>query len=167
MSGSWNGPFINEIFLEEDARVILSIPSSISSRDDSYCWHFTKYDEYSMSLGYKVCADLDIVESTSGDQGVGFCWDNVWDLNLPLKIKFFIWRACCNWIPMQVNLAQLMVPVSGVCPICSFGYETTFHALLSYPKLKVVRHLFIATFGKIQKVKGNFFDFFRDCAMSR
>ncbi|KAK4856093.1 hypothetical protein QYF36_014025 [Acer negundo] len=77
VSGSWNGPLINEIFIEEDARAILSIPSSISTRDDSYCWHFTKYGEYSVSSGYKVCVDLDIEEFTSSDQGVGFCWDKL------------------------------------------------------------------------------------------
>ncbi|KAK0577567.1 hypothetical protein LWI29_035204 [Acer saccharum] len=162
-SGSWNGPLINEIFMEEDARAILSIPTNLSSRDDSFYSHFTKYGEYSVSFGYEVCAALDILKSTSGSQGNGFCWNRIWALELPPKIKIFIWRACNSWISTQVNLAKRKVLVSGVCPVCSSSFEATIHALWSCSKLKAVRSMFGVTNGWNQIKKGCFLDFFGVC----
>ncbi|TXG73320.1 hypothetical protein EZV62_001899 [Acer yangbiense] len=65
VSGSWNGPLIKDLFIEEDAKEILAIPTSHFHRDDTPCWHFTKNGEYSVSSGYKVSIADDITVSTS------------------------------------------------------------------------------------------------------
>ncbi|TXG70336.1 hypothetical protein EZV62_005271 [Acer yangbiense] len=73
--------------MKEDAKEILSIPTSLSSRNDSFCWHFTKYGEYTVSSGYKVYAALDSTVSPSGSQDNGSCWDRIWALEVPSKSK--------------------------------------------------------------------------------
>ncbi|TXG63723.1 hypothetical protein EZV62_010717 [Acer yangbiense] len=53
-SGGWNGQLIQELFDENEAEAILSIPASSNLRSDSVCWHYTSDGEYSVRSGYKL-----------------------------------------------------------------------------------------------------------------
>ncbi|KAK1592590.1 hypothetical protein Q3G72_027493 [Acer saccharum] len=50
--------------------------------------------------------------------------------------------TCNSGILTQVNLAERKVPASGVCPVCSFDFEMTIHALWSCSELKAVHRMF-------------------------
>ncbi|KAK4846282.1 hypothetical protein QYF36_015362 [Acer negundo] len=85
-------------------------------------------------------------------------------LNLPSKIKVFVWRACHHqWLPSTVNLARRKVPIDGLFPVCSKSFETTIHAMAlsvmililwclgvvdSWPILIQLIFMLIATWGR-------------------
>ncbi|KAI9160967.1 hypothetical protein LWI28_013243 [Acer negundo] len=113
--------------------------------------------------GYKLGSLMEPVPSASNGSGVGFRWKEIWGMDVALKIKIFLWRACHNWLPTKVNLAKRRIPVDGLCPMCNNVYETTFHAVWGCSKLKTVR----SSFGILQVMSLGknieFQDFFHAC----
>ncbi|KAK3183909.1 hypothetical protein Dsin_031195 [Dipteronia sinensis] len=77
--------------------------------------------------------------STSGLGGHASWWKYIWRIQIPLKIKVFICRACHYWLPAMVNLVKRGVQVDSCCPLCKRTLESMFHALWGYPKLKLIR----------------------------
>ncbi|KAK3229333.1 hypothetical protein Dsin_001214 [Dipteronia sinensis] len=63
-------------------------------------------------------------------------------IEIPSKVKVFIWRACGNWIPKMKNLCRGGVPVSPTCPLCAVKDESTWHALCGCRCLKDVQLAF-------------------------
>lgn len=55
----------------------------------------------------------------------------LWKLNIPNKIKLFVWRSFHDCIPTNVNLSRHDVEVEVVCPLCRKHPETTNHALFT------------------------------------
>lgn len=56
-------------------------------------------------------------------------WHHVWKMNIPPKIKVFIWQVCTDCLLTADKLSQKKVECSPICPLCSNEYETTFHIL--------------------------------------
>ncbi|KAK3212813.1 hypothetical protein Dsin_017519 [Dipteronia sinensis] len=165
-TGVWNTPLIQEIFLEDNARSILSIPCSLSRREDSLCWHYTPDGNYTVKSGYSVGVSLCSTVSTSGLLYSGFCSKTLWMCHLPSKIKIFLWKAIRDWIPTHANLARRRVPVEGMCPVCSCQFETTVHALWGCRNLKKVRYRFCLLTGLHYDRSGCFPDFFFYCCQN-
>ncbi|KAK4850558.1 hypothetical protein QYF36_007797 [Acer negundo] len=66
-------------------------------------------------------------------------WWKLWKLNIPQKIKIFIWKGCYDWIPTRFNLRGRRIQVIDLCPWCTKSSETTIHALLECNKFKSAR----------------------------
>ncbi|KAK2657966.1 hypothetical protein Ddye_011018 [Dipteronia dyeriana] len=137
-SGAWNVPLIRHLFLEVDAYVIFSIPTSATHVVDTLCWHYTADGNYSVKSGYKLGNESEYLNraSSSGSGLLESWWKTLWHLEIHTKVKVFIWRACRHWIPTRQCLAARHIPVEGVCPICLRDSETVLHALWGYKRLK-------------------------------
>ncbi|KAK3221480.1 hypothetical protein Dsin_008505 [Dipteronia sinensis] len=62
----WNIDLLQRCFIADDVDMILSIPSSNSSMDDSMLWHFEKDGMYLVRSGYRVRRNLSSNPSSSG-----------------------------------------------------------------------------------------------------
>ncbi|KAL5732416.1 hypothetical protein ACOSQ2_032108 [Xanthoceras sorbifolium] len=56
-------------------------------------------------------------------------WLALWNLNIPPKIKIFIWRVCHNAIPSLCNLYSRKIVVDPCCSRCGDAPESSAHAL--------------------------------------
>ena len=56
-------------------------------------------------------------------------WKMIWDLNVPPKIRNFMWRAVSNILPMQDNLYRRKVAVESTYEFCRQHPETKAHLL--------------------------------------
>ena len=65
-------------------------------------------------------------------------WNHIWDLEVPNKIKHFIWRACRKSLPTKKNLFIKKVTRNAVCDLCHVGVEDVIHALWGCQVLKEV-----------------------------
>lgn len=54
----------------------------------------------------------------------------LWDLNIPHKVKLFVWRAFHNILPTGQNLIHRGIGSVRGCRRCQEGLETGFHALV-------------------------------------
>lgn len=63
--------------------------------------------------------------NTTVPQSVG--WKKVWHLQLPHKVKVFIWRFCRNVVPVRRRLSARGIRIPITCPMCSIDIEHMSH----------------------------------------
>uniref|UniRef100_A0A7N2MF44 Reverse transcriptase zinc-binding domain-containing protein n=1 Tax=Quercus lobata TaxID=97700 RepID=A0A7N2MF44_QUELO len=75
-------------------------------------------------------------------------WHKMWKLDVPPKVRTFLWRACSEILPTRANLARKRLPIDPRCDICRHEEETVCHVLWECPLATNVWALFK---GKLQK----------------
>lgn len=78
-------------------KILISV---VNSRD-IWVWHYDKKGIYNVKSGYKLYMNLKINSSASNSTGGQKIWKQMWKLNIPKKIKHFIWRAIHNILPTE------------------------------------------------------------------
>jgi hypothetical protein len=62
-----------------------------------------------------------------GSAQINPLWDIMWKLNIPRKVKIFLWKALHGVLPELAILAGRHIKVSPQCPICRSGLEDICH----------------------------------------
>nr|POE61472.1 putative ribonuclease h protein [Quercus suber] len=136
----------------------MSLPLCITSQPDSLVWLVEKSGQFSIKSGYKcLCEDPQASEpdSESAEVQRSF-WKGVWKLNIPGKIKHFLWKSCTNSLPTKNNLLKRIVISKNVCHLCSEHPEDVMHAMWRCSK---VRQVWQRSFGWLdhnQVAEGSF-----------
>ncbi|KAK3188614.1 hypothetical protein Dsin_028175 [Dipteronia sinensis] len=138
----WNEEMMAHLLIPADREAILSIPVSWSGGQDCIRWFFDKSGEFMVKSGYNVALSKKTQVSVSNPSFQHKWWNSLWCLNLPPKVKVFIWRACLNALPSLVNLWKRKVVGVSRCDRCSCFSETISHALF---ECKVVRQIWKGT----------------------
>ncbi|KAL5742583.1 hypothetical protein ACOSP7_011960 [Xanthoceras sorbifolium] len=113
-SGAWDLALVRSSFAPIDADCILSLPTSVRSCPDKLMWHHSKDGMYSVKSGYWLAASLARDEASSSSPSAGSSWWKfLWGLNIPAKVRMFVWRACRNLLPTRSLLAARRVPVGA------------------------------------------------------
>lgn len=128
----WNRGLLNSIFLPWEADQISRIPLSPLLPPDLLYWSRNKSGLFSVRSAYHLACDLKTPfsrgESSKGAVMEKF-WKQLWHLNLPRKIKLFLWRSCRNSLPIGQNLMKRNIQVSPLCTICGLDLEIATHNL--------------------------------------
>ena len=107
--------------------------------DDRLFWPFTQIGTYTSKLGYRFLKSKEeTAENPARLTEERELWRGIWSLQVPNKIKNFIWRACCNSLPMKENLVHQTIIENPLCDRCFCANESAFHALWSCGELDVV-----------------------------
>ena len=140
----WKSDEVNRVFLPHEASLILSIPLSRRQPPDCASWSCTPSGNFSTSSAYKLLAAAASSDraSTSNQADQSGLWKRLWKLQVPNKIKHFIWRVCNNALPTKCNLKQRHIADSDVCKLCNDAPEDALHALCfcSYVALVWLTH---------------------------
>ena len=129
----WNTNLVDLIFIPSEMQLIQSIPVCHFAQKDFPFWPRSRTSMYQVLTGYHLLCDLqdNEVASSSDTAGQQKFWNSLWKLNIPNKVKFFLWRACTNSIPTMLNLYKRKIVPSSVCSHCHVGEESVLHALWS------------------------------------
>lgn len=127
-SDQWDDDLVNDIFIERDANLILSIPMQ-RIQEDSWYWRGEKMGFYSVKSAYAKLRDQK--EASNARDNPGF-WRKLWNLKIPLKVKHFLWRANSGTLPTKDILISRRVNVCSLCPVCNINSETTAHVLVNF-----------------------------------
>ncbi|CAN1787821.1 Putative ribonuclease H protein At1g65750 [Linum perenne] len=65
-------------------------------------------------------------------------WNEVWKLQIPPKVKHFLWTLARGILSLRSNLNRRKIPVPIECGLCDAGVEDEFHMFLNCPKEKEV-----------------------------
>jgi hypothetical protein len=136
---TWNTGLISEVFLEEEAELIRSIPLSPLPVEDRLIWRGTKNGLFSVrSAYYMEMENIANLQGSMSKPDEGRNWKEIWKLKVPNVVKHFLWKALNNLLPTRTNLAKKGVIQDTICPICENKDETVEHILWSCPSSKDV-----------------------------
>ena len=130
-SPTWNKEVVTATFLPFEAEIILKIPLSSYSQDDMLIWGGTKNGAYAVLSGYHFLLN----ESHRADPGpsdislLTKVWNTVWSLQVPPKVRHFLWQASHESLPTRNNLHRRHVIDDPMCTSCNSEPESTLHIL--------------------------------------
>ena len=133
----WNFSLLKRVFLPFEAEIIGDIPLSTRLPEDKQIWAETSNGLFLVRSAYKVAMDLskpiEFASSSDGDSMRQF-WKKLWKIQVPHKIRHFIWRAACDILPTKVNLVHRHVILEGGCEKCGDNLESLLHLCRECPK---------------------------------
>ena len=103
---AWNKELIEQNFLPWEAERIQSIPVSHFPMDDMLIWPLTTDGNYSIKSAYQLLSSESraALPSSSEAEGCKHFWNRIWKLQVPNKVKHFLWRASRESLPTKLNL---------------------------------------------------------------
>lgn len=122
-------------------------------------WKESRNRIFPVKSAYKVA--LRLRENTQAEHSrAGLnrpIWKKIWKLNIPPKVRNFLWRAGSNILPTRENLRRHRVQVEPWCELCCQCRETVAHVLWECP---LARNVWALCQGKVQKCPNTVQDFF-------
>ena len=132
----WRNEVIDHVFNPIEAEMIKAIPLSSSSQVDTLIWPFNPSSQYSVKSSYKFLQEC-AKNSHASAQESAF-WKKVWGLEVPSKVKNFVWRACREALPTRKNLQRRKIVPDGLCDLCKAREEECSHALFFRSVVQVI-----------------------------
>jgi len=131
---------IDHCFNLTEAEAIKSIPLSSTSQLDKLIWPFTPTSQYSVKSGYRFLFESNSpqpLSNPSSTQSMGW-WKKLWKMEVPNKVKHFVWRTCREALPTKANLSRRRIIPDGVCDRCETHRDDSSHALFFCFDVQVV-----------------------------
>ena len=127
----WDRGKISTLFAYRTRMEILSIPLQNSTAQDKMEWKENRNRIFTVKSAYKVA--LRLQENTQAEHSrAGLdrpIWKKIWKLNIPPKVRNFLWRACSNILPTRENLHRRRVQMEPWCELCCQCTETVARAV--------------------------------------
>ena len=140
---------LQQHFLSFEVSHIKAIPLCWTDQEDCLIWPGCKDGNYSVKTGYQLLCESKIVDaaSSSDSSKQTLFWKRVWKLQIPNKIKVFLWRVCSNALPTLENLKRRKIMEDAKCKACLAAEEDALHAIWGCEKL---RHIWFPCFSWVQ-----------------
>ncbi|KAH9744054.1 putative reverse transcriptase/RNA-dependent DNA polymerase [Citrus sinensis] len=139
--GEWKRDWIQQHFIKEDAKIISRIPLPRHTALDELCWHYDKLGNYLVKSGYQLALKENFPSAPSSSNPDPRQWNAIWKLDLPEKIRIFMWRAVKNLLPTAENLWK---KEGGARPNMSkmqAGNGNSVHAMVECKAARKIRQL--------------------------
>ncbi|XP_075654689.1 uncharacterized protein LOC142624833 [Castanea sativa] len=107
-SWQWDRGKLVATFTPRTCKKILSLPLNHVDSQDTLVWTKNKAKTFSVKTAYRVALRLKsaaLAEHLSV-RAHGVTWGKIWKLNVPPKVRTFLWRACSNCLPTRDNLSR-------------------------------------------------------------
>ena len=119
-SMQWNRPLIQATFMQATQNDILRIHLSNTRTRDKLYWKENKAQRFTVKTAYHVTLrlhrEVGVEHSTVGEEKR--FWNRIWKMNVPPKVRNFVWRACNDILPTRANLYRKKVYTDPLCAIC-------------------------------------------------
>ncbi|GAA0185225.1 hypothetical protein LIER_32513 [Lithospermum erythrorhizon] len=100
---------VEQLLGSEDAANVLAIPLSRRIVRDKLVWHHIRSRVYLICSGYKCACDMKRngkvrgIEKGECSNGVVVdpCWNTLWQMQVPPRVKSFLWKALHNILPTK------------------------------------------------------------------
>ena len=99
--------------------------------EDILIWPYTADGDYSVRSTYRMLVDNEnqSLPSSFAPNGVGSMWKKIWKVQVPHKIRHFLWCATKDSLPTKQNLVARHIPFGNVCDGCGDHSESVMHVL--------------------------------------
>ncbi|KAL7193561.1 hypothetical protein ACSBR2_025213 [Camellia fascicularis] len=129
---TWDEAQLRTLVSNTDCDAILSISIAMKEGNDTLVWHHDSKGCYTVKSGYQEAVKQAHIQSNLPGSSTDWSakeWKFAWSLNLPPKLKHFIWRIYHNALATKQNLWRRRCAHSAVCPICLSEVKTIEHLL--------------------------------------
>lgn len=125
---SWDKQKIFKIFLPFKAEHICNIPIVRRIHEDMLYWPWEKNHNYSIRSAYHL-QNKKVNLLTRYSEVVSH-WKWLWNLNMPPKVRLFLWKLCLNGIPTKSCLIEKGFNTNPACYLCGETEESATHMFL-------------------------------------
>ncbi|KAG8481351.1 hypothetical protein CXB51_026276 [Gossypium anomalum] len=131
----WREDLIRTTFEPDDADRILCIPLANEAHPDMTFWREEHSGEFTVRSAYKMLQNQSSTTYPMDSHTMALpFYKQLWELQLPNKIKILAWKVSWNFIPTMVNLHQRRVVPTAICPRCRTGTENLRHFFVECPE---------------------------------
>ena len=106
VTSTWDQTLLHQHFFTFEAQRIMAIPLCLTNQSDVLIWTGCSNGEYSVKSSYKqLCEEENnsVASASDGSLQKSF-WKRIWKIQVPKKIKTFLWQVCSDALPTKVNL---------------------------------------------------------------
>ena len=130
ISRKWDVNLLHGLFDPQEEKLIMSTPLCHTFVEDKLIWLFTSSGIFTVKSNYNFLAKENLDNLTSGNpmHGSGI-WKLVLGLNVPNKVKNFIWHSCRDDVPVKKNLKNRKILPINICDNCKQSLKSILHAL--------------------------------------
>ena len=122
----WDMGELRAKFLPMDVATIQAIPISSRVQADFWAWHHDKKGIFSVRSAYRMLACtkerreawLYSTAIGSDHQGLQKSWTSLWHIQVPSKLRIFLWRLVKQSLPSSDLLLRRHVSPVRNCAIC-------------------------------------------------
>ncbi|KAA3457895.1 reverse transcriptase [Gossypium australe] len=122
----WDRELILNTFPADVADLILRIPLSQNPHVDLLAWHGEPSGEFSVRSSYKLLQNVDPTAYALQSNYRDF-YRKLWRIDIPIKIKIFIWKSSWNYLATKANMLICRLAVNSLCPRCGLAEENMNH----------------------------------------
>lgn len=119
-TNQWNRSLLAATFTQSIVKDILRCKRWDLNSRDRLKWKENKNQVFLVRIAYQVALRLN--KPPTGEHSLDaqeqYMWKKVWSLNIPPKVRTFMWRACLDILPTKANLAQQKVRIDTRCSLC-------------------------------------------------
>jgi hypothetical protein len=142
-TGWWDEQLVNDLFWPEDAATILATQVD-ENLEDWPTWHFDSKGLFSVKSAYKLAVQIREKEKCRDASGSSLNtshadtlqWEKIWNMEVPNKIKMFVWRLAHNSLPVRCNIRRRGMESDNLCPMCNRFDEDCGHLFLKCKGVK-------------------------------
>ena len=129
----WKIRVIQHIFSQEEATHILGITLSNHFPPDKLYWPHMPSGNFSVRSAYQMLMQVDLpsVNHTPDPNWNSITWSSIWGLQVPPKVRHFLWHACTKSLPRKKNLHRRHIPIDPLYNECHQFDEDVLHVLWS------------------------------------
>ena len=136
----WLEERVRKELMPYEANAVLSIPLSNRQSEDTLIWQKSKKGVYTTKSAYCLLADNEALKQHRQSNPIANNgrWKKLWSLDIPNKVKHFLWCASWESLPTKKNLIKRKIAHNDMCEICDGEAEDTIHALWDCHVLKKI-----------------------------
>ena len=124
---------------------------------DALIWPLSSDGVYSVQSAYHLLVKVqhqDQPSSSNVEEGKGL-WNGIWKLQVPQKVRHFLWRAIRESLPTKLNLQKRQVVANGLCEQCHESNEDSVRALWYCESISLSRCLTIVFLFFMHRISPN------------
>ena len=128
----WCQDVLQQIFNDNDQINVFALPLMNNEVHDKIIWRLNANNEYNVKSAYHHL--LEIIVQNDHLKVVGNS-NLVWKLQVPPKVKYFLWCVLRNCLPIHVRLQTKGVMCHSTCYYYdNFENDFTFSSVVEMPK---------------------------------
>ncbi|KAM0958977.1 hypothetical protein EV1_024001 [Malus domestica] len=132
-NSAWQLDSITDLLSTEDRETILTTPISDPTKYDRLVWSGDRKSKFSVKSGYRWLHDRNGRSHPPRQSGPDTfepkLWNYIWSLDVPPKIRNFMWRALRRGLATKLRLLIRRCATSPLCPFCGSSEESLLELL--------------------------------------